>query len=159
MPSPRGLTLLVLALLLTSCKDRALQQRAEQIREFSNKEDRAYITEAFNHIEHNYWSVRGRSWFGKLPDGTIVRLESPHPTIAPLPSAAFYLGWHLQLTLSADNWSTYPPTPHTRSFAVVYAITRHSATSWDIRVSNGAITAPPHREDAVRLHLADQPDF
>jgi hypothetical protein len=33
----------------------------------------------------------------------------------------------------------------------VYLITRHSAVSWDIRVIQGPVTAPLHREDAGRM--------
>ena len=156
MPSPRGLLLLVLAILLSGCDDHALQKRTEEIREYSNKEDRAYIAEAFNHVEHTYWTLRDHSWFGRLPDGTIVRLQSPRPVTAQLPSSAFYRGWHLQLTLSSDNWRTYPASAHKAPFTVVYAITRHSATSWDIRVSNGSITTPLRREDVVRIQDEDQ---
>jgi hypothetical protein len=151
MPPPRGLPLLALALLLSACDDHALQQRTEDIRQLSNKEDRAYITESFQHIQRTYWTLRDHAWFGKLPDGTIVRLQSPHPATAPLPSVAFYRGWHLQLTLSADDWRTYPPEPHAAPFTVVYSITRHSATSWEIRVSHGPITTPLDRQDAIRL--------
>lgn len=151
MPSPRWLLLLSLPFLLTGCNDRSLRQRVEEIRQLSNKEDRAYSAEALSHIERKYWSVHEHQWFGKLPDGRIVRLKSPHATAAPLPSSAFYSGWHLQLTLSSDDWRTWPAGPHEEPLMVVYAITRHSATSWDIRVTDGPVTLPLHPEDAARL--------
>jgi hypothetical protein len=154
MRIPRGLTLLALlapAISLTGCDDHALQQRAEEIRELSNKQDRAYINEAYLHVQRSYWTLRNHAWLGKLPDGNIVRLQSPHVTAAPLPGSAFYRGWHLQLTISSEDWRAYPAADHGEPFTVVYAITRHSATSWDIRVSAGTVTAPLRREDAVRL--------
>jgi hypothetical protein len=151
MPSPRWLLALSLPLFLAGCDDRGLQQRAEQIRAFSSKEDRVFSADALAHIQRKYWTIRDHAWLGKLPDGTIVQLESPHATAAPLPSRAFYRGWHLQLTISAQDWRTDPPSPHEHPFEVVYAITRQSAAHWDIRVTGGGVTAPLRREDSARL--------
>ena len=156
MPSARWLSLLVLPLLLVAgCKDRALQQRADEIRRISDQENRVYTAEALSHIRRKYWTPRDNCWLGKLPDGTIVSIQSPHAAAAPLMSRAFYSGWHLQLTVLSADWRTYPPAPHQQPFEVVYAITRHSATSWDIRVTDGALTSPLHREDAARLQAGD----
>ena len=155
MPSPRWLLLLALPLLLAGCDNRALQQRVDQIRQFTSKQDRAFTAEALGQIQRKYWTLRDRSWFGKLPDGTIVRLQSPHGATAPLSSNAFYRGWHLQLTISSQDWRTYPPAPREEPFEAVYAITRYSATSWDIRVTEGPVTSPLHREDAARLQGGD----
>jgi len=152
MPAcPRWPSLLLLALLLVGCKDRALDQRTAEIRQLSDKENRAYSADALSHIRRKYWTYRDNAWFGKLPDGTIVRLDGPHATAAPLLSRAFYSGWHLQLTISSDDWRTYPESPHKGPFEVVYAITRHSTTSWDIRVTDGDLTSPLQREDAARI--------
>ncbi len=147
MPSPRWLVILALALPVTGCRDRSLEQRTEQIRELSDREDRAYAEEALDHIRHNYWTLRDGGWDGKLQDGTIIRLESPHATAAPLLSREGYRGWHLQLTITSDDWRTYPPATHTGPFETVYAITRYSATSWDIRVTQGDVTSPLRRGD------------
>ena len=157
MPSPRWLPILAFSLLLAACDDRGLRQRAEQIRQLSDKEDRDYASEALHQIKRTYWTARDNAWLGKLPDGAIVRLDGPRAAAAPLPSRAFYSGWHLQLTLSSDDWRTFPDAPHGPSFQVVYAITRHSATSWEIRVTSGPITSPLHREDILRLQSADPP--
>jgi hypothetical protein len=151
MPSRRWRSLLALPVLLAGCNDRALEQRTEQIEQLSDRENRVYSSEALMHIRRKYWTYRDHAWLGKLPDGTIVRLESPHATAAPLLSRAFYSGWHLQLTISSEDWRTYPPERHENPFAAVYAITRHSATSWDIRVIDGEITSPLQKEDAARL--------
>jgi hypothetical protein len=150
-PSLRWLTLLALPLLVCGCDDRGIRQRAEQIKELSDKEDHAYSDQALAQIKRRYWTLYDHAWFGKLPNGAIVRLASPHVTAAPLPSRAFYSGWHLQLTVTSQEWSTDPSAPHRAPFETVYAITRHSATNWDIRVTDGYITAPLHREDAPRL--------
>ena len=151
MPSPRLLLLLAVPLLVAGCKDRALEQRTKEIERLSDKENRAYRGEALSHIRRNYWTVRDKAWLGKLADGRIVRLEAPHAEVAALPSRAFYSGWHLQVTISSADWRSYPLEPHKEPFTVVYAITRHSTTSWDIRVTEGAVTSPLHKEDAVKL--------
>ena len=148
--NPHSAFPLLLAILLCGC-NHALEQRANEIRQLSDREDRAYTTEALNQVQRKYWTLRDRAWVGKLPDGTLVRLQSPHAAAAPLPSNAFYSGWHLQLTLSSDDWRTYPAGSHEEPFQAVYAITRHSATTWDIRVTQGPVTAPLQREDAARL--------
>jgi hypothetical protein len=137
--------------LFSGCRDRGLEQRTEQIRELSTRQDRMYTAEAISHVQRNYWTMRDRSWFGKLAEGDIVRLHEPRATTAALPSRAFYRGWHLQLTISSDDWRVDPKAPHEGHFEVVYAITRHSAVSWDIRVIKGPVTAPLHREDAGRM--------
>lgn len=143
--------LFILLNLLAGCDNRSLRQRAEEIREFSDKEDRAFSAEAVNQVRRKYWTLRDGAWLGRLPDGVIVRLDAPHAAAAPLPSRAFYSGWHLQLTISSDAWSTFPASPHDTAFEAVYAITRHSPTNWDIRVSDGPVTSPLHREDVARL--------
>jgi len=125
------------------------------MRQFSNKEDRAYTAEALRQIQHTYWTLRDHAWMGKLADGTIVRLDAPHATAAPLPSRAFYSGWHLQLTISSEEWRTYPASTHEEPFQAVYAITRRSATNWDIEVSSGPATTPLQREDVVRIQGDD----
>lgn len=142
---------LLLLLLLPACKDRALQERAEQIRQYSNQEDRLYTTQAVHQIQRQFWTLRDHAWIGRLPDGTLIRLDAPHAAAAPLPSRAFYTGWHLQLTISSEDWRTYPPSDHTGPFQAVYAITRHGPTNWTIEVTSGPTTTPLHREDATRL--------
>jgi hypothetical protein len=151
MPSPRWLPLLPILFLFSACDQRSLQQTADQIRQQSDREDRMYKAQALQQIEHTYWTLRDHAWFGKLQDGTIVRLDAPHITLAPLPSMAFYSGWHLQMTITSDQWRTYPATSTAQPFQTTYAITRHGATNWNIRVSDGYITSPLHREDAPRL--------
>ena len=148
MPSPRWLLLSVL--LLVSCGKSPLEQRIEQIRQLSNRQDYMFRSAALGQVERKYWTLRGRDWFGKLPDGTLVCLESPDVIPQPLPSRAFYSGWHLQLTVFSANWRADPAAPAATPFEAVYAITRHSATYWDIRVTSGPITAPVKREDAAR---------
>jgi hypothetical protein len=145
----------VLPLLISGCDDRSLHQRVEEIRQFSSRQDRAFTAEALGHIQRNYWTLRNRAWLGKLEGGGIVELDSPHVAAAPLPSRAFYSGWHLQLTVSSQDWRSYPAAPHEEAFEVTYAITRHSATRWDIRVTSGPVTSPLHREDAPRLQAGN----
>ncbi len=149
----RALTrLLILALIwpVAGC-DRALKERVEQVREFSAKEDRLYSEQALHEILREFWTLRDHAWLGKLPDGTIVRLDTPHATMAPLPSRAFYSGWHLQLTVTSEDWRTYPAAPHEGAYEAVYDITRHNASSWEIDVANGPATAPLHKEDVVAM--------
>jgi hypothetical protein len=143
---------MLLCALGCGCRDRALEQRAQEIKELSDREDREYTQEALDHVEREYWSLHDHSWLGKTPDGTIIRLDSLQASEAPLPSVAFYAGWHLQLTISSDDWRTYPPSATgTDAFQAVYAITRHSATHWDIRVTRGYLTSPLQPEDARRV--------
>ncbi len=111
-----------------------------------------YSGQAVHQIEKTYWTQRDHAWMGKLPDGSIVRLESPHITAAPLPSRAFYTGWHLQLTVTSEDWRTYPPSSHTGEFQAVYAITRHGAENWAIDVTTGPTTTPLQREDVAMIH-------
>ncbi len=106
-----------------------------------------YTEQALRQIEKTFWTQRDHAWMGKLPDGSIVRLDGPHATAAPLPSRAFYSGWHLQLTITSDDWRTYPASPHDKPFSAVYAITRHGVDSWAIDVTVGPATTPLHRED------------
>jgi hypothetical protein len=153
MPSRRW-PLLLIPLLLTACKDRALEERTEQIREYSDKEDRVNSAEAIHQIEHQFWTLRDHAWYGKLPDGAIIRLDTPHATAAPLPSRAFYSGWHLQLTISSDTWRTYPPSTPDHPFRAVYAITRHGPTNWQIDVTAGPTTTRLHREDLPTIDLS-----
>jgi hypothetical protein len=156
MPHLRLLPLACLPLLIpTGCRDRALQQRTEQIREFSDREDRAYRAEAVAQIEHTYWTIQDHTWYGKAPDGTVIQLNGPLLIPAPLPSSAFYRGWHLQLTLIAEDWRTYPAEKHTKPLTIVYGLTRANAKDWVIRVTDGVITTPVHGPEAAAVRAEE----
>jgi hypothetical protein len=138
-------------LLLPGCDQRSLRQQADEIRQFSDKEDRIYSAEALRQIRHNYWTLHNGAWLGKTADGTIVRLDAPQAAPAPLPSRAFYTGWHLQLTISSADWRTWPPSANDQPFQAVYAITRHSSTNWEIQVTSGPETTPASPADIGNL--------
>jgi len=138
-------------LLLAACKDRALEERVQQVKAFSDREDHLYTQQAVHEIEREYWTLRDGAWMGKADDGRIVRLEHPKAATAPLPSRAFYSGWHLQLTIASDDWRTYPPSDNSQPFEATYAITRHSANNWQIDMANGVVTVPLKKEDVVTL--------
>ena len=148
MPTRRSLPLLLIPLLLAGCDHQSLHQQVEVVRQFSEREDRLYSEQAVHQIEKTYWTQRDHAWMGRLADGSIVRLESFHVAAAPLPSRAAYSGSHLQLTITSDNWRTYPATrPNSQPFQAVYAITRHGVDSWNIDVTSGPTTAPLRRQD------------
>jgi len=142
---------MLLALLLAGCDNKTLRKQVAEMRQFSAKEDRTYTAEALEQIKRTYWTMRDHAWMGRMPDGTIVRLDAPHAAAAPLPSRAFYSGWHLQLTITSEDWRTYPAGRHEQPFQVVYAITRRGLANWEIDVSSGPLTAPLHREDVAQL--------
>ncbi|HEX4086088.1 MAG TPA: hypothetical protein VHY22_14330 [Chthoniobacteraceae bacterium] len=149
MPFLRHAAFLFL-ILLAGCDDR-VRQRTEQIRELSAREDRTYMAEAVDRVRHTYWTTRDHSWLGKLPDGSIVRLDAPRAIPAPLLSRLGMRGWQLQLTIASDTWRTYPNEPHHGPFVTVYAITRYSATNWYIRVTQGNVTVPLQHSDALAI--------
>jgi hypothetical protein len=151
MPTRRFLLLLI-PLLLAGCDHQSLHQQVELERQFSAREDRMYAEQAVRQIEKTYWTLRDHTWMGRLPDGSVVCLEGPHATAAPLPSRAFYSGWHLQLTITSDDWRTYPASGHTQPFQAVYAITRHGVDNWKIDVTSGPTTAPLQREDVALIN-------
>jgi hypothetical protein len=144
--------LLLLTFLLAGCDRQSLQQQVAIVRQFSAREDRLYTEQALQQIGKTYWTPRDHAWLGKLPDGRIVRLENPRDIAAPLPSRAFYSGWHLQLTITSEQWRTYPPSRNAQPFQAVYAITRHGAENWDIDVTGGTATTPLQREDLAFIH-------
>jgi len=155
MPFRRWLLLMAFSSLLCGCHDRSLEQSADEIRQYSDQEDRAYTLEAIRQIEHRYWTLHGHAWYGKLADGSIDRLDEPKATAAPLPSRAFYSGWHLQLTISSDDWRTYPPSQYDGAFQAVYAMTRRGPGNWEIDVTSGPATTPLRHGDAERVEAAD----
>jgi hypothetical protein len=152
MPTRPRLPILLIPLLLAGCDHKSLRQQVELERQFSAREDRMYSEQAVREVEKTYWTRRDHGWLGKLPDGSIVRLESFHATAAPLPSRAFYSGWHLQLTITSDDWRTYPASSsNSQPFQAVYAITRHGVDNWKIDVTSGPATAPLQREDVALI--------
>ena len=148
------LLLLLVIGMLAGCNDKALKQRTEEIRIFSDREDRVFRAEALAQIEHRYWTVHDHVWYGRLQDGRIYAVRNPRAIPAPLPSRALYHGWHLQLTIVSDSWRTYPATEVKGGFAAIYEMTRYNATSWDIRVVGALPTAPLRHDDALRVEEA-----
>ena len=120
----RCISLLGLAsgvLLLGGCDARVVRQRAEQIRAGNERVDREQIARAMREVR-KAWAIEGAEWFGRLPDGALLRLEAPEVAAVPLrPGAAFYTGWAGEVTLTAAHWEGRP----TQAFATPLEVRYH----------------------------------
>lgn len=139
------------ATLLGACERNVIEQRAQMIRERNEKVDRTFSARALHEVRRR-WLIEGDSWFGKLPDGTLVRLDSPTVTAQPEHSGKpFYSGWACEVRLSAVWFKAQPPRDFGRTFAMSYRVYFRDMKRCEIGVTAGPQISRPAREEVAAL--------
>lgn len=113
--------LVATSLAVLGCDSRSvLQQRKDQIVQKNEALDRKCSAIAMKAIRER-WIIDGGTWYGRLPDGSILRLESPEPKVESVHEGRpFYSGWAGTISLTAARWKTSRPVTHTGPFVISY---------------------------------------
>ena len=74
--STTGTVLLALAMAFAGCDSGALERQVNEMRERNAANERQCIPLAVRKVRER-WLVRDGKWYGKLDDGSLVRLDSP----------------------------------------------------------------------------------
>jgi hypothetical protein len=133
----RFLTIALLPLLFPGCDSGMVRQRAEEITRHNEELDRRFSSRAVQLVRRR-WVVEGASWYGKMPGGGVVRIESPVVLAEPLHvGKPFYTGWAGDVTVSAVKWETRPATKNRAVFSVKYRVTFKELKEAKIEVIDG----------------------
>ena len=142
-----GIGSLVLLVLLGSCNRNAVAERAEEIRARNAKLDQVSKAQVYKELR-THWSVRGGAWFGKLPDGSVLRLDAPTVTVTPITDGKpFCCTWMGEVTLQANHWEHRPaPTP-LRPFAMKYLALLETGGHYGVAAADGKEIVPANENE------------
>ena len=148
MKPQRWLTacLLALAVTFTACDRSVIEKRAEEIRERNAANERFCIPLAVRAVREN-WLVKGNEWFGKMRDGSLVKLRLPVVNAVPLQKGKPYsCRWMGEISITAERWETHPPVDTSVPFSMSYTVLVQDSKRLKIMETTGPdITAPePH---------------
>jgi hypothetical protein len=141
----------LLPLLLAGCDNAAVRQRTEDIQRYNDAMDRKFSTRAAQLVRRR-WVVEGDSWYGKMPDGGVVRIDAPVVQAEALHvGKPFYTGWAGDVSVSAVKWETRPTTNHRAVFHVKYRVTFKELKEGKIEVIDGPKVEQATATEVVRF--------
>ncbi len=146
MKALRGIAILILGALavLFGFNRNEIEQRAAEIRSRNAQNERASLPIAARKAREN-WLVRGNDWFGKMPDGSLVRLESPEVSAEPLKIGRPYCcRWYGEISITADRWQTSPPSETKEPFSTTYRVLVQDAKRIEMATESGPEITPPN---------------
>jgi hypothetical protein len=145
MKALRGLAILVLgplAIFLGFNRDE-IEKRAEEIRKRNAQTERESIPIAARKVRQN-WLVQDGYWFGRLPDGSLVRLEAPEVKATTLKHGRPYCcRWYGKISIKADRWQSSAVTETKEPFAVACTVLVQDSKRIEVLETSGPeVTAP-----------------
>ena len=136
-----------MAMLLSGCDPGEMRRRVEEIRKRNAANERACIPLAVRHVRER-WLIRDGNWFGKLPDGSLVRLDSPEVTVNTVKKGRPYCcRWMGEIAIFARVWRTDPATESTPPFSMTYTVVVQDSSHIDVvEVSRPDVMLPSQGE-------------
>lgn len=127
---------------LAGCDRNAVRERVETIREHNAKLDQVSKIRVTQEVR-KHWFIDGDTWFGKLPDGSLIRLDSPVVTVLPVKAGkAFCCNWLGEATVTANRWQSHPASSSPEPFVLKYQALLESASHYTLTVSAGEDVTP-----------------
>ncbi len=141
------------AILFSGCDPGAgVKQRTEEIQRENAALDRKFSSRAAQLVRAK-WLVDGSAWYGKMPDGAVVRLDSPNVEVKPLHfGRPFYTGWAGDVIVSSAIWQSRPATRPRAVFSVHYRATFKDLKTPEIEIAEGPKMERATATDVVRFH-------
>jgi hypothetical protein len=135
-----------------SCKKSVVEQRAEDIRKHNAMLDRESRIGAVQEVR-KYWTANGGAWFGKLADGSLVRLETPVVTVDPVKAGnSFCSSWLGEVTITANRWHSIPAAANSKPFVMKYRAVLENAGHYRLIVTMGLEAARPSVQEMELLN-------
>lgn len=135
--SHTALAALLLGACLAGCDSPVVRQRAEDIKRHNDALDRKCSTRAAREVRKR-WLIEGDFWYGKLPDGTVLKLQAPVFAVEPHHQGKpFYTGWAGDVVLSAVRWETRPPSNNRPVFSIRYRATFKDLEHCTLEIMDG----------------------
>jgi hypothetical protein len=143
---------LIAGMLLRAC-DKSVEQRADAIRTRNAKLDQVSKARVMKEMQ-KHWVVRDGAWYGKLADGTLLRLESPKVTIEPVKEGKpFCCNWMGEASIQADHWERLPTRAGAAPFIVNYRALLEGEGHYSITAMAGPEVSPPDEKEMAAFAL------
>jgi len=140
---------IALAVILAGCDSKQVEQRVKEIRERNRGTDRESSSQATRKVREQ-WLVQNGSWYGKLDDGSLVRLDSPAVTATAIKKGRPYCcKWLGEISITAERWRTEPSMDTSLPFSLTYTVlVQDSARLQFVEISGPTVTPPDPGEIA-----------
>jgi hypothetical protein len=152
-PSRPALIVFIL-IFLAGCDRSVVQERADAIRERNARLDHVSKIRVMREVR-KHWVIIGDAWFGRLADGSMLRLDSPVVTVAPVKAGKpFCCNWLGDVTITANRWQSHPVSPSPGPFVMKYQAIMESAENYVLTsITGGGVTPPTVAEmEAFQAH-------
>jgi hypothetical protein len=139
--------------MLGAC-DRAVEQRTQAIREQNVLLDRSAKFGVMKEVRKR-WTIAGDAWFGKFPDGSVIRLDSPTVSISSVKAGKpFCCNWLGEVTIIAKHFERKPTSPAPGPFVMKYDAVMESPGRYSITSHAGPEVAPAGAKEIALLVAA-----
>jgi len=153
MKALRGLAILVLGplALFLGFNRNEIEKRAGQIRRRNAQTERESIPIAARKVRE-HWLVQGGDWFGRLPDGSLVRLESPQVKATALKQGRPYCcRWYGEISIKADRWQNSTTAEPKEPFAMTYTVVVQDSKKIEVLETSGPEIMPPNAKELAKF--------
>lgn len=149
--------LLVSACILCACDDADFERRKQIIRERAAQLDQESTIIARREVRER-WAIEDDHWYGKLPNGKVLRLDSPtlESRTTPHTNNAF-IRWTGEITLTAERWKTLPPSDNSLPFALKYGVKMQDSKRLEIDAGDYSDMLRPTRKEISDISAAAEP--
>jgi hypothetical protein len=146
--------LLALVVAAAGCDSGDVQRRVNEIRERNEQNDRESRGVAARKVREK-WLVRDGNWYGKLEDGSLVRLDAPNVSATPIEKGRPYCcKWLGEITVTADRWRTEPAMDTPAPFSLTYTVLVQDSSRVEFVELSGPQVMPPDAGEIVGLAAA-----
>jgi len=143
--------LLVIAVMFAGCDARMVKQRAILIRERNAQNDRESSAIAVRKVREQ-WLVRDGKWFGKLSDGTLVRLDSLRISSTAIKKGRPYCcKWLGEVTISSGHWWTTSAEDTSLPYSLTYTVLVRDSSRIDFVDTAGVAVIQPSQVEIAGL--------
>lgn len=139
----RAVGWLLFAVWLAGCDGGTVERRAVAIRARNAQNDRESSTMSAARVREQ-WFVRDGQWFGKLGDGSLVRLDSPVISSAPIKQGRPYCcKWLGEVTVAAARWRSQPARDTSQPYCLTYTVLVRDSSRIEVAEVTGVMVVPP----------------
>jgi len=149
-----GVGLFALAMVFAGCDSGALKRQVSEIHERNAANERECIPLAVRKVR-DQWLVRDGRWYGKLDDGSLVRLDSPElSTTAVKKGRPYCCRWLGEIAISAKSWRTEPAVATDLPFSLTYTVLVQDSKRIEVVEVSGPDVEPPSPDEIGALAAA-----
>ena len=134
-----------------ACERNEIEKARQSVVEQTAKTNQESVIIARREIR-KLWAVQGALWYGKLADGTVLRLDSPRvESRTKNEDKKAFCRWSGEITVTATRWKSNPPADTSAPIAVTYSVLMQDSKRMAIEAMNDIEIEPPTRKDIAEF--------